>query len=265
MSAPYLARDKQQDLGLSLMEMQKRGMNPAVLMRPKVLTDLYGNFPPHPGPQTEFLASRAFELLYGGQAGGGKTMGLLLDAKSQAHYRDYAAVLFRKTYKQLEEMGGLVPRSHEVYPYLGAKYHGGDHRWTFASGGVVEMRHLQHSEDRYNYLGSEFAYLGFDQLEQHAEDDYLYLFSRVRTPNKKIVKKVRNTANPGSEWVMRRWLPWLGTDAELEEAHLPRAKSGELLWFKRVNDEEVLADPDDPEALSRTFIAASIYDNPTLI
>jgi hypothetical protein len=28
---------------------------------------------PHPGPQTEFLQSDAYEVLYGGAAGGGKT------------------------------------------------------------------------------------------------------------------------------------------------------------------------------------------------
>jgi hypothetical protein len=162
---------------------------------------------PHPGPQSDFLASKAFELLYGGAAGGGKSVGMLADAATQSHLQDYAAILFRKTYKQLEEAGGLVPRSRELYPHLGARYRAGEYKWVFPAGSQIVLRHLQHSADRYNYQGAEYAYIGFDQLEQFGEEDYLYLFSRSRTPNLKIRKLVRATANPGADWILRRWLP----------------------------------------------------------
>ncbi len=219
---------------------------------------------PHP-VQADFLKSTAYEVLFGGQAGGGKSVGILADAAQARELSGYAAVLFRKTYKQLEEPGGLIQRSFEIYPRLGGVWHLGRYAWEFPTQTQIVVRHMQNSGDRYNYQGAEFSYIGFDQLEQFDEQDYLYLFSRARSVNPKIKARVRATANPGASWVLKRWLPWLGTDDELEEAHLKHAKAGEILWFKRVNDQDVQTDKDDPEALSRTFIPATIQDNPTLM
>lgn len=211
------------------------------------------------------LKNPAFELLFGGQAGGGKSVGLLADASRHLNLSDFAAILFRRTYKQLTEPGGLVQRSHELFLSQGGEYQQGDHRWRFPSGSQIVLRHLQYSSDRYAYQGAEYSWVGFDQLEQFEENDYLYLFSRARSRDPRIRARIRNSANPGPEWILRRWLPWLGNDAELSAKGWPHAKSGQVLYFKRVNDEDVLTDKKDPEALSRTFIPSSIYDNPILL
>ena len=211
------------------------------------------------------MVNEAFELLYGGAAGGGKSVGLLASAALGVHRPDFAAILFRRTYKQLSEAGGLEPRSQEIYPHMGGTWKAGYFGWMFPAGSRVVFRHLQHPSDKYSYQGSEYPFVGFDQVEQFEEDSYLYLFSRVRSRDKRIRPLVRATANPGAEWVLNRWLPWLGTDDELSAKGWPRAKPGEILWFKRVEDEDVLTTEDDPDALSRTFIPATIFDNPTLM
>lgn len=222
-------------------------------------------FKPHPGPQTMFLQHDAFELLYGGAAGGGKSVGLLACATQGAGLKDYAGILFRKTYKQLSEPGGLVERSREFYPSMGARYHGGHWRWVFPTGAQIVMRHLQHTNDRYSYQGAEYSFIGFDQIEQFDEEDYLYLFSRARSRDPRIKARVRTTANPGAAWLLKRYLPWLGTESELEQKRWPRAELGEVLYFIRENEEDVLVEPEHPDALGRTFIAATVYDNPTLM
>ena len=224
-----------------------------------------GIFKPHKGPQTRFLQSDAFELLYGGAAGGGKSVGLLACAAQGCARRDYAAILFRKTYKQISEPGGLSQRSLEMYHSLGGGYSGGDFRWRFPSGSQIVLRHLQHSNDKYNYQGAEYSFVGFDQIEQFDEEDYLYLFSRARSRDAKIKARIRVTANPGAKWLLNRFLPWLGTDSEIEEKGWPRAEQGQLLYFRRHNEEDIICEKDHPDALSRTFIAATIYDNPTLM
>ena len=219
---------------------------------------------PHDGPQTLFHQSPAFELLYGGAAGGGKSDSLLIETLRYAHVPGYAAIILRRTYPQLSQAGGLIPRSHELL-HTRAHWSGERRRWTFPSGATLEFGHLQHEDDKYNYQGSAFAFIGFDELTQFTLEQYLYLFSRARTtatlPNGGAIPvRVRATTNPGGEgheWVMDRWGAWLREPR--------RVQSGQVLWYKPVNDVDTEVPPNDPKAMSRQFIAANVYDNPTLL
>jgi hypothetical protein len=68
-------------------------------------------FVPLPGPQTEAYLSEADVLLYGGQAGGGKSF-LLMGLSSQEHQR---SIIFRRESSQtdgLEEAGKADHRRH---------------------------------------------------------------------------------------------------------------------------------------------------------
>lgn len=187
-----------------------------------------------------------------------------MEALRYAHVPGYSAIILRRTYPQLAQAKGLIPRSHEVLAGI-ARWNEERKMWTFPSGATLQFGHMQHEKDKYNYQGAAFAYIGFDELTQFTESQYLYLFSRARTTatlpdGRPLPVRVRSTTNPGGvghDWVRRRWWAWLG-DA-------PTAKSGEIRWFKQVNGEDIEASPDDPDALSRQFIAASVYDNPTLL
>ncbi|NLD44165.1 MAG: phage terminase large subunit [Chloroflexi bacterium] len=219
---------------------------------------------PHRGPQERFHASGAFELLYGGAAGGGKSDSLLMEALRYVHVPGYAAVILRRSYPMLAQAGGLIPRARELLTGV-ARWNEQRKTWTFASGATLEFGNMLHENDRYDYQGAAFAYVGFDELTQFTEAQYLYLFSRARTtaamPDGRAVPvRVRATTNPGGEgheWVRRRWGAWLG-DA-------PTARSGEVRHYRQVDDVDRETTADDPGALSRQFIAASVYDNPTLL
>jgi hypothetical protein len=51
-----------------------------------------------PGPQSEFLRSRADICIYGGAAGGGKTAGLILEPLRHVGWVvNFTAVFFRRT------------------------------------------------------------------------------------------------------------------------------------------------------------------------
>lgn len=219
---------------------------------------------PHPGPQTQFHQNSAFELLYGGQAGGGKSDSLLVEGLRHISEPGYTAIFFRRTFPELEQR--IIPRSRELLANWG-KYNDNKHIWLFPAGSSLRFGHLQHEKDKYNYQSAEFCYVAFDELTQFTETQYLYLFSRARN-SYGLPVRVRAATNPGGEgheWVKRRWLPWLGSRDELKRAGLPRAKPGEMLHFKRVEDQDVLTAADDPDSLSRSFIRASVYDNPTLL
>lgn len=220
---------------------------------------------PHKGPQLRFHASPAFELLYGGAAGGGKSDSMLMEALRYVDVPGYAAIILRRSYPQLAQAGGLIPRSRGILGKTNARWNEERKVWTFPSGATLQFGHMLHANDHYDYQGAAFAFVGFDELTQFPEAQYLYLFSRARTtvtlPNGRPVPvRVRATTNPGGvghEWVRKRWGAWLGDE--------PTARSGDIRYYRQADDIDVETTADDPASLSRQFIAASVYDNPTLL
>lgn len=205
----------------------------------------------HQGPQTRFHVCPAYELLFGGTKGPGKTDCLLREALRQIHKPNYRSIIFRRTYPNLRE---IIDRSFKYFPGLKARYNNQDHRWTFPSGATVAFGHLQHEHSKYNYQGHEYHYIGFDQLEEFTETQYLFILAQNRSSDSSIRCYIRATANPGGVghgWVKRRFI---------EQVPINTIK-----FFKRVEDEDIECLSIDPMAVSRAFIPATVYDNPSLV
>lgn len=212
----------------------------------------------HPGPQTRFLTSAADEVLYGGQAGGGKTGGLLAAACRNLHHPHYTGIIFRRTYVELQKH--LVEAARFFVPACvpGAKY--GDHTWRAPSGGRLIFSHMQHVKDRFKHQSAEYQFIGFEELTQFEEIQYTYLLSRLRgthgLPN--FVRATTNPGGPGHEWVKRRWAPWLDSNSET------RGTDGEPLYYVNTRGGPVWVKRGTPKAFARTFIRARRSDNPSL-
>jgi predicted phage terminase large subunit-like protein len=229
-------------------------------------------YKPHPGPQTEFHKSAAFELLFGGSAGPGKSLSLLMEATRHIDNPAHKAILFRKTFPQLEGSGGLIEKSQEYFTGK-ARYKGQpSYRWTFPSAASIKFAHMQNTTDHMNYQGHEYTYMGFDEISAFPLYQYLYLFSRVRTlTTSGIFCKVRCAGNPpedfepGMQWIQKRWGPWL------DPKHPYPAGPGELRWYAidKHSNLEIEIDKHDKsftkdEKWSRTFIPGRYTDNPSL-
>ncbi|MGP4063080.1 phage terminase large subunit [Halobacillus sp. H74] len=160
--------------------------------------------------QAEFLLSDDKEALYGGAAGGGKSDALLMAALQYVEVPNYAAIIFRRTYKDLALPGALLDRAHEWLDGTDAKWSENQKTWKFPSGATLTFAYLAHDNDKYNYQGSEYQFVAFDELTQFEESQYRYLFSRLRRlQGSKIPIRARVASNPGGRghlWVRQRFL-----------------------------------------------------------
>lgn len=156
-----------------------------------------------------FLDLQCPEALYGGAAGGGKSDAMLMAALQYVDRPGYAAILFRRTFKDLALPGAIMARSHEWLAGTEAHWRGDEYKWTFPSGATLSFGYLDSENDRFRYQSAEFQFVGFDELTQFPERWYLYLFSRLRRlEGSTIPLRMRSATNPGGlghKWVKARF------------------------------------------------------------
>ena len=223
---------------------------------------------PQAGPQTAFLSSPADIVFYGGSAGGGKTYGLLLDPLRYVQYPKFGAVIFRRTYPEIKNEGGLWDESTNLYLPLGARPKETDLSWTFPSGCVISFAHLQHEKNIYSWQGAQVPYIGFDEVTHFTPRQFWYLLSRQRNVAG-IPNLVRATCNPDPDSFVRNIIDWW---IDQNGFAIPE-RSGVIRWFVRISDALVWADtkeeleekyPNIPPR-SFTFISAKLSDNQVLM
>lgn len=209
---------------------------------------------PFPGAQTNFLATPAFEALFGGAAGGGKTDCLIMDAVRQVAHPRYRAVIFRRTMTELADADGPIQRSHEWFPALGGVWREGKKMWFFPSGAQIYFHHMEHEEDCYKYQGAQYQFIGFDEVTHFTLKQYLYLFSRCRTTQGSGLQTyIRAATNPGG--VGHAWV---------KERFIDRGISNRIGYFLKIGDVDTEVPPGTFGAKSRIFIPATVKDNPRI-
>lgn len=170
--------------------------------------------PHEPSPkQRQFLALDCLEAFYGGAAGGGKSEALLMAALQFVHVPGYSALILRKDTQRLQLAGGLIPRSLEWFSGRDATWNANRRQWTFPTSGppaTITFGYLAHPLDKYRYGSSEFQFIAFDELTEFSEEDYLFLFSRLRKVKELPVPlRMRSASNPGGVghvWVKQRFV-----------------------------------------------------------
>jgi predicted phage terminase large subunit-like protein len=207
--------------------------------------------------------------VFGGAAGGGKSWSLLLEPLKHFKVPGWSGVIFRRTHPEIMASGGLWDQSQRIYPHVGAVPKVGESSWTFPSGAKIRFAHLQHPKDVFSWMGSELAFIGFDELTLFDESQFWYLFSRNRTMCGRR-PYIRATCNPDADsWVAKLLSWWIDPDSGLAV----NERAGALRWFVRVNDQLEWADSAEalgtkcPELVpkSLSFVPAKLSDNAALM
>ena len=157
--------------------------------------------------QSMFIKSKAFETLFGGAAGGGKSYGQLIDAFLYAlNYPKSKQIIFRRTFPDLEK--SLIRVSLEIYPREVASYNSSKHTWTFKNGSIIDFGYIDNEKDVYQYQSAEYDMIRFDELTHFTEYMYVYMFSRCRgaNPYPKGMKSSTNPGGIGHSWVKERFI-----------------------------------------------------------
>ena len=228
---------------------------------------------PQAGPQTQFMASSADIIIYGGAAGGGKTYALLLEALRHKDVKRFGAVIFRHNYNQITAEGGLWDASQKIFNQVpdahsrkSPKLH-----WRFDGGAKLSFAHIERDEDLKSWQGTEIAYIGFDELTHFTKHQFLYMLSRNRTTCG-IRPYVRATCNPDSDSWVAEFISWW---IDQETGYAIPERSGQIRWMVVLND--IIYWGDTPEELAKkyevnvedcksvTFIASRLEDNKILM
>src|SRR6266404_2990322 len=221
-----------------------------------------------PGPQTEFLRTSADICIYGGAAGGGKTVGLILEPlRHVGRVANFTAVFFRRTTPQITNPGALWDESLNFYPRVGGTPHLG------------VLSHLQFETTVYDWQGAQITLICFDELTHFTAHQFFYMVSRNRSTCG-VRPYIRATCNPDADsWVAEFLAWWMDQETGLpipERAGVLRyyiRLAGKIVWADRPEDliqhlpppKDLPPGIDPPRPISVTFIPASVFDNPALL
>lgn len=165
----------------------------------------YIPYTPTPKQTAFLLMNDVKEILYGGAAGGGKSVAQLMAALQFVDIPGYSAILFRRTYADLALPGALIDMSKQwLMPFVDnkeVKWSEKEKKYTFPSGATLSFGYLESPNDCYRYQGAEFQFIGMDETTHIDPANYRYLFSRLRKAKTlQVPLRFRATANPGGQF-----------------------------------------------------------------
>lgn len=147
------------------------------------------------------------EIMWGGEAGGGKSEGLLMFAlRRRLECPGSVGLAMRRTFPDLDK--SLIRKSQRYYKPF-AKWHEAKKKWVFKNGSIQDYGFCENDKDVYQYQSAEYDDIEIDELTQWSEFMYTYMLSRLRSASGKYKTLMRSATNPGNIghlWVKARFV-----------------------------------------------------------
>ena len=202
---------------------------------------------PQAGPQTRFVEATAFEVVYGGARGGGKTDAALGDFARHASQWGSAAqgLLVRRTRTALEP---TIVRARQIFGPDGGVWLSGRSCFEWATGARLYFRHLDNDADADLYQGHAYSRVYVEELTQFPTPTAVNKLKATLRSAAGAPCGFRATCNPGGAghaWVKARYIdpgPYT-TVVEIFKSPFDGAET----------------------RIDRVFIPARLPDNPALL
>ncbi|HEX9060895.1 MAG TPA: phage terminase large subunit [Clostridia bacterium] len=182
-------------------------------------------------PQEAALRSTAYETLYGGARGGGKTdAGLVWLIKPYLLDNPNARSLVIR--KNSDDLSDWIDRANRFYSRYGGVITGKPAIIRFPSGYKIRTGHLKDDQAYTKYQGQEYQRILIEELTQIPfEKHYLQLLGSCRSTLPEVDPRIFATTNPGGVghgWVKRRFIDpsgwgvvFTGTDTQRSRVFIP--------------------------------------------
>jgi hypothetical protein len=221
---------------------------------------------PNPGPQTDAYLSKADILLYGGQAGGGKSNLLIGWGVNESEI----GIIFRR---ELTQTDGLEADGKQVIGTDG--WNGSDHEWTRPDGRTLKLAGMRDADSWMAHAGRERDFYGYDEAGEFLEVQIASLFAWLRSKPGRRTRVILASNPPRTSdgyWMIDWFGPWIDDQHPLyptPPGELRFAvyiaqdllnRPGQLVWVDGPGNYEI--NGETYTARSYTFIPASLEDNP---
>jgi hypothetical protein len=202
---------------------------------------------PQIGPQTAFVNATAFEVVYGGARGGGKTDAALGDfaLHAEAFGADAQGLLVRRKRVALEP---TIQRARQIFAPEGASWVASRSAFTWPSGATLWFRHLDNDADAEAFQGHAYTRVYVEELTQFPSPRPVDKLKATLRSAAGADVGFRATCNPGGAghtWVKARYID-AGPMNPADETFETPFEGSSL-------------------TLTRLFIPARLTDNPALL